>query len=91
MEALLDAIGAVALILLILIGLGAGYLAGKIAGRNKSLYLVVGVVAAIATPFVLAALGIGALAAGGLILLALVSAMGALVVLALVQVLLGRG
>ncbi|MEI4263680.1 GlsB/YeaQ/YmgE family stress response membrane protein [Roseovarius sp. D0-M9] len=91
METLLDAIGAVSLILLILIGLGAGYLAGKIAGRHKPLYLVVGVVAAIATPFVLAALGIGVLAAGGLILLALVSAAGALVVLALVRVLLGRG
>jgi uncharacterized membrane protein YeaQ/YmgE (transglycosylase-associated protein family) len=91
MEALLDAIGAFALIFLILIGLGAGYLVGKIAGQNKSLYLVVGVVAAIATPFVLAALGIGVLAAGGLILLALVSAIGALVVLALVQVLFGRG
>jgi len=91
MEALLDAIGAVVLVLLILIGLGAGYLAGKIAGRHKPLYLIVGVVAAIATPFLLAALGIGVLAAGGLVLVALVSAAGALVVLALVRVLLGRG
>ncbi|SDY70739.1 GlsB/YeaQ/YmgE family stress response membrane protein [Citreimonas salinaria] len=90
MEALLDAIGAVALILLTAIGLGAGYLAGKIAGRNMALYMVVGVVAAVATPFLLAALGIGILAAGGLLLLALVSAVGALVVLALVRALLGR-
>jgi uncharacterized membrane protein YeaQ/YmgE (transglycosylase-associated protein family) len=89
-EALLDAIGAVALVLLILTGLGAGYLAGKIAGRDKLLYLAVGVVAAIATPFFLAALGIGVLAAGGLVFLVFVSALGALLVLALVQVLVGR-
>ncbi|UMA64501.1 GlsB/YeaQ/YmgE family stress response membrane protein [Roseivivax marinus] len=85
MEGLLDAIGALALVLLIAVGLAAGFLAGKIAGRNMALYLVVGVVAAVATPFVLAALGLGILAAGGLLLIALVAAIGAVVVLALVR------
>jgi uncharacterized membrane protein YeaQ/YmgE (transglycosylase-associated protein family) len=90
MEGFLDAVGAVALVLLVLVGLGAGYIAGKVAGRNMALYLVVGVVAAVATPFVLAALGIGVLAAGGIILLMLVAALGAVVVLAIVQALVGR-
>lgn len=90
MEGLLDAIGAVALTLLIAIGLASGFIAGKVAGRNMALYLVVGVVAAIATPFVLAALGIGVLAAGGVLLLLVASAIGAVVVLALVRALVGR-
>ena len=90
MEGFLDALGAVALIMLVLVGLAAGYIAGKVAGRNMALYLVVGVVAAIATPFILAALGIGVLAAGGILLLMVVAAVGAVVVLALVQALFGR-
>ncbi|ETX13086.1 hypothetical protein OCH239_13555 [Roseivivax halodurans JCM 10272] len=90
METLLDTIGALALILLIVIGAGAGYLAGKIAGRNMGLYILVGVVAAVATPFLLAALGIGILAAGGLLLLAVVSAIGAMIVLAIVRAIAGR-
>ncbi len=90
MEGLLDTIGGVALVLLAIIGLAAGFIAGKIAGRHMALYLIVGVVAAIATPFVLAALGIGVLAAGGLLLLLVVAALGALVVLLLVRALLGR-
>ncbi|SLN34220.1 hypothetical protein ROJ8625_01596 [Roseivivax jejudonensis] len=91
MEGLLDAIGLLALLILIAIGLGAGYLAGRIAGRNMPLYIIVGVVAAVATPFLLAALGLGVLAAGGLLLLALVAAVGALIVLAIVRAILGRG
>ncbi len=90
MEALLNAIGVLALVLLVAIGLAAGYIAGRIAGRNMPLYLVVGVVAAVATPFVLAALGIGVLAAGGLLVLLIAAAVGAVIVLALVRALLGR-
>ncbi|SFE23378.1 GlsB/YeaQ/YmgE family stress response membrane protein [Roseivivax sediminis] len=90
MEALLDAIGVVALVLLVLIGLAAGYLAGRIAGRNMPLYLAIGVIAAVATPFILAAVGIGVLAAGGLLLLMVVAAVGAIVVLAIVRALTGR-
>jgi uncharacterized membrane protein YeaQ/YmgE (transglycosylase-associated protein family) len=90
MEGLLDVIGAVALVLLVLIGLAAGYIAGRIAGRNMPLYLFVGVVAAVATPFVLAAVGIGVLAAGGLLIVLLAAAIGAAVVLAIVRALTGR-
>ncbi|SFH39354.1 hypothetical protein SAMN04488020_11213 [Palleronia marisminoris] len=90
MEGLLDAIGAVALTLLVVIGLVAGFIAGKIAGRNMVLYLIVGVAAAVAIPFLLAALGLGVLAAGGLLLLLAVAAVGAVVVLAVVRALVGR-
>ena len=90
MEGLLDAIGAVALSLLVLIGAASGFIAGKIAGRNMVLYIVAGIVAAVATPFLLAALGIGLLAAGGLVLILAVAAVGAVIVLVAVRALSGR-
>ncbi len=85
METFLDALGATALVLLIIVGALAGFIAGKIAGRRMALYVLVGIVAAVATPFVLAALGIGVLAAGGLLLILLAAAVGAAVVLAIVR------
>ena len=91
MEAFLDALGAVALILLILVGLAAGAIAGFVAGRNKLLYLVLGVVGAIALPFILAALGITAIAAGGLIVILIVAAIGAALVLAIGRAIFGKG
>ena len=90
MEAFLDALGAVALILLILVGLAAGAIAGFVAGRNKLLYLVLGVVGAIALPFILAALGITAIAAGGLIVILIVAAIGAALVLAIGRAIFGK-
>ena len=87
MEALLDTLGAVALIALVAVGLVAGAIAGAITCRNRLLYLVVGVVGAVALPFVLAALGITVVAAGGLLALLAVAALGALLVLELVSVL----
>lgn len=87
MEAFLDALGATALILLVLIGALAGFIAGRITGRRALLYVVVGIVAAVATPFVLAALGIGVLAAGGILVILLAAALGAVLVLALVRAL----
>ncbi|SES06855.1 hypothetical protein SAMN04490244_105176 [Tranquillimonas rosea] len=90
MEGFLDAIGTVALVLLVVTGLAAGYIAGKIAGRNMGLYMLVGAIAAVVTPFLLAALGIGVLAAGGVLLLMAVAAVGAIVVLLIVRALMGR-
>ncbi|ROU03608.1 GlsB/YeaQ/YmgE family stress response membrane protein [Histidinibacterium lentulum] len=84
MEGLLDALGTVALILLILVGLAAGWIASLVTGGNRPLYLALGVVAALATPFVLAALGLTALAAGGALVILAMGAVGAVVVLALV-------
>lgn len=85
MEGFLDALGATALVLLVIVGALAGAIAGKIAGKRMPLYVVVGIVAAVATPFVLAALGIGILAAGGLLVILVVALIGAAVVLAIVR------
>ncbi|WP_339636884.1 GlsB/YeaQ/YmgE family stress response membrane protein [uncultured Sulfitobacter sp.] len=87
MEAFLDTLGAVALIALVVVGLAAGAIAGAVAGRNRLLYLILGVVGAVALPFILAALGVTVVAAGGLLLLLVVAAVGAALVLALVAAL----
>ncbi len=87
MEAFLDTLGAVALIALVVVGLVAGAIAGAVAGRNRLLYLILGVVGAVALPFILAALGVTVVAAGGLLLLLVVAAIGAGLVLALVSAL----
>ena len=87
MEAFLDTLGAVALIALVVVGLAAGAIAGAVAGRNRVLYLGLGVVGAVALPFILAALGVTVVAAGSLLLLLVVAAIGAALVLALVAAL----
>lgn len=87
MEGFLDALGVVALVLLVGIGLLAGWLAGAVAGRRKGLYLVLGVAGAVAAPFVLAALGVGILAAGSLVAIVVVAAIGAALILVLARVL----
>lgn len=90
MEGFLDALGLVSLLALILIGALAGTLAGRIAGKNKLLYVLVGIVAAVATPFVLAAVGISIVAIGGVFLLLIVGLIGAAIVLALVRAIFGK-
>ncbi|ETX26882.1 hypothetical protein [Roseivivax isoporae] len=90
MEGFVEAVGIVALVLLIAVGLASGYIAGRVAGRNMPLYLVAGVLAALVTPFLLAALGLSVLAAGGLLLLLAVAAVGALIVLVAVRAVVDR-
>lgn len=86
MEGFLEAVGWVGLIVLSLIGLVAGWLASVVAGgRNRPKYLIIGVLAALATPFVLAALGLGVLAAGGLLAILFAGVLGAVVVLILAK------
>ncbi|MEX3314247.1 GlsB/YeaQ/YmgE family stress response membrane protein [Sulfitobacter sp. PS-8MA] len=87
MEAFLDALGAVALIALVVVGLAAGAIAGAVAGRNRVMYLILGVAGAVALPFILAALGVTVVAAGGLLVLLAIAAIGAALVLALVAAL----
>jgi uncharacterized membrane protein YeaQ/YmgE (transglycosylase-associated protein family) len=84
MEALLDVIGGLALIFLILIGAVAGYIASRVVDGPAALYVIVGIVAAVAAPFLLAALGLTALAAGGLVLILIAGAIFAAIVLAIV-------
>lgn len=87
MEGFLEAIGWAGLTILVLIGLVSGWLASTVAGgRNRARYLVIGVLAALATPFVLAAVGLGVLAAGGLLAILAAGVFGAVVVLILVRV-----
>jgi uncharacterized membrane protein YeaQ/YmgE (transglycosylase-associated protein family) len=85
MEAFLDVLGWVSIILLVLIGLGAGLIAGTIAGRNRGRYMALGVVGAVLLPFVLAALGVGILAAGGLLAILAAALLGAIIVLAIAR------
>jgi uncharacterized membrane protein YeaQ/YmgE (transglycosylase-associated protein family) len=86
MEGFMEAIGWAGVIILALIGLVAGWLASVVAGgRNRAKYLVIGVLAALATPFVLAAVGIGVLAAGGLLAVLFAGIVGAVLVLVLVK------
>lgn len=88
MEGFLEAVGWAGLIVLVLIGLASGWLASVVAGgRNRARYLVIGVLAALATPFVLAAVGIGVLAAGGLFAILVAGIFGAVVVLILARML----
>jgi uncharacterized membrane protein YeaQ/YmgE (transglycosylase-associated protein family) len=90
MEGLMDALGAVSLTLLVAIGLVAGWIAGRVTGRNTIGYMVLGVGGAVALPFVLAALGIAVLALGGLILVFAVAAIGALVLIMLGRAIFGE-
>lgn len=50
MEAFLDTLGAVALIALVVVGLAAGAIAGAVAGRNRLLYLILGLWAPLRYP-----------------------------------------
>ncbi|WP_424931801.1 GlsB/YeaQ/YmgE family stress response membrane protein [Amaricoccus macauensis] len=86
MEGFLEALGWAGIIILTLIGLVSGWLASVVAGgRNRPKYLIIGVLAALATPFVLAALGLGVLAAGGLLAILFAGIFGAVVVLVLAK------
>jgi uncharacterized membrane protein YeaQ/YmgE (transglycosylase-associated protein family) len=87
MEGFLDTLGTVTLVLLVAIGLLSGWIAGAIAGRRKGLYLMLGVVGAVAAPILLAALGLGVLAAGGLLAILAAAVVGALLVLVLAKLL----
>lgn len=81
MEEFLNALGIFVVVVMAVIGLLAGWIAGTVAGRNRGLYMVLGLVGAFVIPFLVAALGVGALAAGGVIMILFVALIGAVVVL----------
>lgn len=86
MEGFIEALGWIGLVFLVLVGLVAGWIASVVAGgRNRGLYLAVGVLGALALPFLLAAIGVGLVAAGGLLAILAVAAVGAVLVLAVVR------
>ena len=90
MEAFFEGLGIAALIVLALVGLGIGGVIGLLTKRNVVAYALIGAVAALATPFLLAALGVTVLAAGGVLLVALVGAVGAAVIVGIVRAVSGR-
>ena len=90
MEAFFEGLGIAAMAILALVGLAIGWLAGALTGRSKVVYAIVGAVAALATPFVLAALGVTVLAAGGVLLVLVVGAIGAAVVVGIIRAVSGR-
>ncbi|CAN5675293.1 hypothetical protein BH23PSE1_BH23PSE1_16730 [soil metagenome] len=85
MEGFLEALGIAGLVLLLIIGVLAGWLASLVAGGNQARYIVTGVVAALLTPLLLAAIGVGLLAAGGLAAILVAAVVGAVVVLLIVR------
>ncbi|WP_371156255.1 GlsB/YeaQ/YmgE family stress response membrane protein [Jannaschia sp. 2305UL9-9] len=91
MEGFFEGLGVVALVILAVVGLAVGLLAGAVTGHSKALYAIVGAAAAMATPFILAALGVGILAAGGVLLVAVTGLVGAVVVVIAVRALSSRG
>ena len=87
MEGFFEGLGIASLTILALVGLAVGMLAGKLSGRSALVYGAIGAVAAIATPFALPLLGVTALAAGGILLVAVVGLIGAVVVVGAVRAL----
>ena len=90
MEDVLGGLGIAALVVLALAGAAIGFGIAKLMGRRGALGAVLGALAAMATPFLLALLGVTVLAAGGLLLVAVVGAIGAAVVVGAVMALLRR-
>lgn len=86
-EGFLEGLGVIAFVLLTMTGLAVGALVAKLSGRAVGLYALIGGVAAIATPFLLAAIGVTVAAAGSVFLLLVVGAVGAAVVAGIVRAL----
>ena len=87
METFFEAVGWVSLILLILIGLGAGYIASMISGgRNRAKYMVIGVLGALMAPLIAGLLGVGLLAAGGVLIVLVLALVGAVVLVVLAKI-----
>ncbi|MBZ4690610.1 GlsB/YeaQ/YmgE family stress response membrane protein [Cereibacter changlensis] len=86
MEEFIQGVGIFGMVLLVLIGLVAGWLASVVAGgRNRGRYLAIGVIGALVAPLLLVALGVTVLAASGLLAVLLAAAVGAVIVLVLAK------
>ncbi|OCX61064.1 hypothetical protein BFP70_16570 [Thioclava sp. SK-1] len=84
MENLVATLGILGLAALVISGALAGWIASLVAGRNHRMrYIAIGILGAVAIPFLIAALGVGALAAGGAALMVSAAIVGSLIVLAI--------
>lgn len=88
MEDVMQAIGVIGMVILAIIGLLAGWIAALVAGGRRGTYMAIGLVAALATPFVLAVVGLGVLAASGLVAILIAAAIGAVIVLLIARMIL---
>jgi uncharacterized membrane protein YeaQ/YmgE (transglycosylase-associated protein family) len=91
MEGVLEALGIIGLAILVVIGILAGLIASLIAGGDRGTYIVVGILAAVAAPFLLALVGVGILAAYGIAAILIAALIGAVIVLLIVHVVKGAG
>ena len=87
MEAFFEALGIFGAAVLGVIGAVAGWIAASLAGGSRVLYVVLGIVGALAAPFVLALLGITLAVGAGLLGILLVGVVGAVILLAIVRAL----
>jgi hypothetical protein len=86
MEEFIQGVGIVGLVVLALVGLAAGWIASAVAGgRHRGRYMIIGLLAALATPLLLLALGVTVLAASGLVAMVVAALIGAAVVLFLAK------
>ena len=82
MEEFFQALGAIGLIILFVIGVLAGVIASKVeGGRNTGRNIAIGVVGALLLPVLVALVAAGALAAGGLLLILFLALIGAVAIL----------
>jgi uncharacterized membrane protein YeaQ/YmgE (transglycosylase-associated protein family) len=84
-EEFFQALGVFGAGLLVVIGAVAGWIAARFSGGNVVLYVVLGVVGALAAPFVLALLGVGIAVGATLLGILLIGLVGAVILLAIVR------
>lgn len=86
MEGFFEALGTIGLVLLVVTGALAGLIASVVTGgRDKLLYIGIGVIGAVVLPFLLATLGVGLLAAGGIAAILAAALVGAVCVLVIAK------
>ena len=91
MDTFLQVVGWGAVAILAVIGLVAGLVAAAITDGNRLVYVLAGVVGAVALPFVLALLGVTAAIGAGLLAILAIGAIGAVLLVALIKAMTGRG
>lgn len=84
-EEFFQALGIIGLVFLVVVGVAAGLLASQLEGGNRGRNVAIGVVGALLLPFMVALLAAGALAAGGLLLILFLAAIGAVIVLVIAR------
>ena len=88
--AVMQVIGWSAIVLLAVVGLVAGLIAAVITGGSKAKYILVGIVGAVALPFVLALLGVTAAIGAGLLAILAIGVIGAVLLVLLIKALTGK-